>query len=93
MMISHVRWKFKREKGLVILAVGEGQDLDTEKFIWVDLNNIWIISRLVHGTVIQHKNAFKYKTDKDMKISLSTAISFKNEKDIDKFFWLLNQYF
>ena len=93
MIFSHVRWKFRREKDLTVLAIGEGQDLDAEKFIWVDLKNILIITMILHGEVIQYKKAFKYKMDKDMKISLSTAIAFENERDINEFFWLISQYF
>ena len=93
MILSHVRWRFRRERNLVVVAVGEGDDLNAEKFMWVDLRNIMIISVLFHGKFVQNKNAFKYKTEKGMKISLTTSIAFNDEKDINEFFGFISRYF
>lgn len=93
MILSHVRWRFKRERNLVVVAIGEGDDLNVEKFMWIDLRNILIISVLFHGKFVQNKNAFKYKTEKGMKIFLTTSIAFNDEKDISKFFGFISRYF
>jgi len=93
MIISYVRWRFRREKNLLVIAVAESQDVEAENFILTDMRNIMIIAMLFHGKLIQRKNAYKYKMEKDTKISLVTSIAFRNEKDINDFFRFLNRYF
>ena len=93
MIISHVIWKFRKEPGLVVTVVGEGYDLGAEKFLWLDWRNILLISLFLHGKMVQYKGACNYKAEKNVKIFLSTAIAFKNEKDINEFFWFVNRYF
>ena len=93
MIISHVIWKFRKEPGLVVTVVGEGYDLGAERFLWLDWRNIWLISIMFRGRIVQNKDSANYKTEKGMKISLATSIAFRNEKDIKEFLWFIDKYF
>ena len=93
MIFSHVSWRFKRTDKLTILVICEGEDLETEKFIWIDLRNLALIAKKLSGRMIQSKNAYKYKMSKNMHIYIGTSIKFEKEEDINNFMILAKLYF
>ena len=92
MIFSHVSWKFKRIDRLTILIIGEGEDVETEKFIWVDLRNLVLIAKKPSGKIIPNKNSYRYKMSKNMHIYIGTSIKFENEEDINNFMILSKLY-
>ena len=77
MKLSKITWRFKRENDFIIIVIGEGNDLETEKFLWVDLNNIITVAKIHNGKLIQDEYAINYKGEQNKKIYITMAIKFE----------------